>query len=485
MRSAKLTHYQAFPSTRDRFVNACSVATLALLAIVGPTGCAVSAGSETVPATADRRQQAIVELNDDGSWTWFSDERAIVHHDTLLVASVADGRNDPSRRGNVEVTSYHIATGKRTRTVLHRYHTPDDHNVPALLARSDGTVLVLWTGHAQENRFHYRATLAPGIADRWGASQHHRTHAIPKRGLTYSNLLRLTAEDDDRCATYAFTRGIGNSRKPSLSCSDDDGRSWNTLGPFIHKRPPDRIYAQYTANGRDTIHALVTDGHPERQPANSVYHLAIRDRNILGSDGRVLETLDRGLRDPSQATPVVTGDRNRRYWLVDLELDSAERPVAVLSAHVRETENEKFEDSPLLYYYARWDGAAWQVHDLAYAGTKIFEAEKIMTNHYTGLAAIDPDDTTTVFISTNADPATGDALISAADGKRHFEIFRGSTRDGGESWEWTAITRSSTRDNLRPIVPRWNDRDTALIWLRGRMESPRSWDLEVVARFFR
>jgi len=466
-------------------VNACGAAALTVLAIAGPTGCAVSAGSESVPPTANRQQQAIVELNDDGSWTWFSDERAVVHRDTLFVTSVAAGRHDPSRRGNIEVTSYHLDTGERTRTVLHRYRTADDHNVPALLARSDGTVLALWTGHARENRFHYRATLAPGIAGRWGPWRQHETHATPTRGLTHSNLLHLSAEDQDRCRTYAFTRGIGNSRKPSLSCSEDDGSTWKTLGPFIHKRPPHRVYAQYTANGRDTIHALVTDGHPERQPANSVYHLAIRNRNILGSNGRVLETLDRGLRDPSQATPVVMGDRNRRYWLVDLELDCDERPVAVLSAHVRETENEKFADSPLLYYYARWDGTAWQVHDLAYAGTKIFEAEKIMTNHYAGLAAIDPDDTTTVFISTNADPATGAALISSTDGKRHFEIFRGSTRDGGASWEWTAVTQSSTRDNLRPIVPKWNDHDTALIWLRGRMESPRSWDLEVVARLFR
>ena len=29
------------------------------------------------------------------------------------------------------------------------------------------------------------------------------------------------------------------------------------------------------------------------------------------------------------------------------------------------------------------------------------------------------------------------------------------------------ITRQSTYDNLRPIVPRWDDRRTALLWMRG------------------
>jgi hypothetical protein len=70
--------------------------------------------------------------------------------------------------------------------------------------------------------------------------------------------------------------------------------------------------------------------------------------------------------------------------------------------------------------------------------------------------------------------------VSAADGKRHWEIFRGETRDEGRSWRWQAVTRDSTGDNLRPIVPRTGRRDELLLWLRGRYRSYTDYDLEVV-----
>ena len=42
-----------------------------------------------------------IVLNDDGGWCWFQDERALVVGDTLLVGSVASGRDDPERRGKM------------------------------------------------------------------------------------------------------------------------------------------------------------------------------------------------------------------------------------------------------------------------------------------------------------------------------------------------------------------------------------------------
>jgi hypothetical protein len=70
--------------------------------------------------------------------------------------------------------------------------------------------------------------------------------------------------------------------------------------------------------------------------------------------------------------------------------------------------------------------------------------------------------------------------VSAADGKRHWEIFRGTTTDSGRTWRWQPVTRDSTADNLRPIVPRTKDRDELLLWLRGRYRSYTDYDLEVV-----
>lgn len=43
--------------------------------------------------------------NDDGGWSWFEDERAIVVDGKLLAGSVAMGRPDATRRGNIEAVS--------------------------------------------------------------------------------------------------------------------------------------------------------------------------------------------------------------------------------------------------------------------------------------------------------------------------------------------------------------------------------------------
>ena len=118
----------------------------------------------------------------------------------------------------------------------------------------------------------------------------------------------------------------------------------------------------------------------------------------------------------------------------------------------------------LRYYYGRWDGSRWHVHEMAYAGTRLYPNE----DDYPGLAALHPNDPNAVYISTDAEPATGKALVSAADKKRHYELFRGTTNDGGVTWKWTPITANSTMDNIRPIVPKWNDKRTILLWMRGK-----------------
>jgi len=87
------------------------------------------------------------------------------------------------------------------------------------------------------------------------------------------------------------------------------------------------------------------------------------------------------------------------------------------------------------------------------------------------LGAIDPQNTNVVYLSTDADIATGKLLISTADGRRHHEIFRSETTDDGATWQWTPVTANSTMDNLRPLVPQWKDERTALVWMRGSYEA--------------
>jgi hypothetical protein len=159
-----------------------------------------------------------------------------------------------------------------------------------------------------------------------------------------------------------------------------------------------------------------------------------------------------------------------------------QRPVAVYSVQVGSAglpTGQGGED--IRYRYARWDGSSWQDHVLAYGGSKLYSGE----DDYSGLGSIDPTDPNVVFISTDANPSTGKPLISAADGARHHEIFRGTTGDAGQTWQWAAVTKDSALDNLRPIVPVPSAGGRrALLWLRGTYTSYTSYKQELVAVFW-
>jgi hypothetical protein len=150
---------------------------------------------------------------------------------------------------------------------------------------------------------------------------------------------------------------------------------------------------------------------------------------------------------------------------MDLELDEKQYPVAAYSVQVGSAGLPTGQGGDdIRYRYARWDGASWKDFPLAFGGSRLYSGE----DDYSGLASIDPADVNVVYLSTNADPVSGKPLISTADSKRHYELFRATTADGGQSWQFTPITRNSTLDNLRPLVPPPSaDGRRALLWLRG------------------
>ena len=153
---------------------------------------------------------------------------------------------------------------------------------------------------------------------------------------------------------------------------------------------------------------------------------------------------------PEQGTRVYLGGTINVAWIQDAHLDEAGQPVAVFSVQrdpgtLRPADPASGQDHR--YHYARWDGTNWHQHEIAHAGTRLYPKE----DDYTGLIVIDPDDTNIVCLSTDADPTTGKPLISRADGQRHYEIYRGVTRDRGATFEWTALTRDSNADNIRPL----------------------------------
>ena len=218
---------------------------------------------------------------------------------------------------------------------------------------------------------------------------------------------------------------------------------------------------------------MTTDDHP-RAYDNSIYHGFYRNGQLHDSSGNVVGqpgTYGTSSLQPRSFTELFRGDADHVAWTVDLELDELGHPYAVFSVQVDGAEGRGVRDPQFgkdhRYYYARWDGTAWLVHEMAYAGTALYTRE----SDYTGLVALDPQDPDFAVISTNADPRTGEPLVSKSDGERHWELFRGRVTNKNKSWEWTPITADSTVDNLRPIIPAWDARKRVILWARGDLRS--------------
>jgi len=419
-------------------------------------------------------QDSPVVLSRDGGWCWFQDPRAIVHDGKLVVGTVANGLFDSLRTGDVEALVYDFRSEELTKVELYDRLQADDHNSPVFAVRPDGRLLTVFAQHGDENRFYYRISWTDDLTG-WGPVRQY----IPSEStrITYSNLHVLTGEAN---RIYNFFRGLDDSYKPSYVYSDDLGETWTTGNVFIDvpTQARHRPYVRYKSNGEDAIHIVYTEGHP-RVYDNSVYHVYYADGDLHNSDGRVIRSLAEGLTRPEEGTRIFRGDSSRVPWVVDLELDSHGNPYVAYSVQVGSAGLPPGKGGDdLRYRYARWNGRDWEDHSLAYAGTRLYAGE----DDYSGLVALDPDDPNVLYISTNADPVTGEPLISETDGERHYEIYRGLTDDRGVTWRWTSVTQNSEEDNLRPVVPEREEGRTFLLWLRGEYRSYTDYSLEVVGK---
>lgn len=426
-------------------------------------------------SSAGLRAEPIV-FNDNGVWCWFQDERAIVHNGKLIIGSVADasGTGGAARDGNVEVVYYDIvARGPAIRTVLHANYNSDDHAAPAFLALPDNRILTMYSRHGGDNLIRYRITSYPDDATVWDPEMTISRDA----GVTYSNVYRLSAENGGSGRIYDFYRG--ENYNPNFVTSDDNGQTWTYGLPGVSTdgrliaigTGGTRPYVKYTSNAVDKIHFITTEAHPRDYP-NSIYYGCLYQGNLYAADGTWLHDTASGGIAPQSLEKIYQGGVNNVAWTTDIDLDAGGNPYFAFSVQMNQDMND------LRYWYARWDGSQWHVHEMAYAGSALYAAE----SDYTGLVALDPNNPDIVYISADVHPVTGVPLISSADGQRHYELFRGTTADMGAAWQWEYITKNSTRDNIRPIIPKWNG-GTILLWCRGTYWSYTSWDLDVVGLF--
>ena len=50
----------------------------------------------------------------------------------------------------------------------------------------------------------------------------------------------------------------------------------------------------------------------------------------------------------------------------------------------------------------------------------------------------------------------------------------------GTTFKWTPVTANSTKDNIRPIVPKWDASHTALLWMQGTYSTAQSFSMAIV-----
>lgn len=408
-----------------------------------------------------------ITFNDNGAWSWFEDERAIIANGQVIVGSTSNKAGAQGRSGRIEVANYTIGNGFLHRAELNPGLLNNDHNSPVLHVRPDGRILAVYSDHDVNAGKFSRLTVNPGDTSTWEPEQFSATVG---GGVGYSNIYRLSAENGGNGLTYDFYRDKGLGWDPHYRVSTDDGDTWSYGGRLFDA--PGRPYVKYASNNVTRIHFITTEQHPDLQDTG-IFHGYIEDGNVYQTDGVFVSSLSTDSSTnlvPDDLTEIFSGNPNAIAWTNDIALDSSGNPYAVYSVQAGGS------SSDMRYHYARWDGNQWIANEIAFGGRIITPAHE----HYAGLATLNPDDPNTVYIATDADPDTGAALISSADGQRHHEIYKGVTEDFGVSWAWSPITENSTVDNVRPIVPKSDGANSAVIWLAGEYNTFVDFDMAVV-----
>ena len=369
--------------------------------------------------------------------------------------------------------SYDLATGQTSQFVLHAALGGDDHDAAGIMIRPDGRYLAVYTRHNADKTTYYRVSANPHDATSWMPEQSFNWAATPNSdfNVTYSNLFYLSAED----RTYNFARA--NNRSPNMMISGNGGTTWTYGGKLVNN--PVNVgyvngYFKYASNGVDRIDFIGTEHHP-RDFNNSIYHGYIQGGQMFRSDGTLVDAdiFDNVAPNQTSLTQVFASDPedgNQVYSRLDHGPADRQQRKSVRNFHGpirgRPRQHQRIQRPPVLLRTLR---GQWNVHELAKAGARLYPNEQ----DYTGLVALDPSDPDILYMSTTIDPRD-DADLGV------HEIFKGVTGDSGENWTWTPITFNSTVDNLRPIVPIWDDEHTALVWMQGTYYSQVNYDMQIV-----
>jgi hypothetical protein len=435
-------------------------------------------------------QTNFVTLNTNGAWTWFNDQRAVFYRGILYFGYATYQANN---LGKSALSTYTPWTGVVSNLWTGTLSETDEHDVPGLLVKQDGTMLAIYTRHQTDQFFTYRLSTStdPISSTNWGAGQMNNTGVIEPQGMTYANPFQLAAEGGK---IYNFSRNLNYN--PCVFTSTDGGNTWSpptiliqtSAGGVDETRP----YVKYCSDYNQRIDFLYTDAHPDNY-TNSLYHMYYQNGTFYKTDGTFLKNYsdlpilhDSGERGTViyQYSTAAQSDpnqwiQNARAWCWEIAYQTNGAPACVFQVKVDNVTGPNWYDARIYYYYARWTGTNWQKRFIAQAGRPLYNGQP----DYGGGICLDPQDPNTIYISTDAANPFNLSSITTVPLGSHYEIWKGTTADGGLTFTWQAATTNSSVDNLRPYIPRRFGGPPTVLWFRGIYTSYNIFNTSVVGLF--
>jgi hypothetical protein len=294
--------------------------------------------------------------------------------------------------------------------------------------------------------------------------------------VTYNNPWKLDGK------YYNFIRSIDAS--PSFLLSEDEGASWK-YGGRLTASPQQGYnagYYKYWGNNVDRVDFFATEAHP-RDADTSLFHGYLKGGKSYNSTG---EQKDNDLFDQSapeikefttvfSAGGMLGGHALHNLWNFDIAR-YADGTIGVLWQGRENKCADKNNCDPKHHMlYSHFDGTQWKSTYLVRGGSILYRNRTDWWEEdYLGGGALDPDDPQVIYLSTEIDPRDNTTELPVK------EIWKGVTCDNGASFKWTPITMNSVHENVRPVMPKWDANNSALLWFRGNYQTAQTYDAQVV-----
>ncbi|MFI3277582.1 MAG: glycoside hydrolase family 88 protein [Rikenellaceae bacterium] len=381
----------------------------------------------------------------DGAWCWYADPRA-VYRDGITYVTWID------RFGSIFISTYNNQTKEQKSVKVVEYFEADDHNVPALLFDKEGYISMFFSEHGDHTGTRVIKSKRPNCIDEWGEirmlslNDTSKTKARLNTAYTYAHPIQL---EDDSNNIYLYWRGM--NYKPTMSVSKDNGESWSTgrivFAPRGNEKPG-RPYTKVFSDGKKKIHFSCTDGHPRDEKHNSIYYFSYTKEGYRNVKGQIIGGLD-DILDNTKVDLVYDGSKDGgKAWIWDVAQNKKGNPVIGFVRYPT--------DQNHVYCRAEWSGKRWIVEDLIDSG-KWFPETPIATfesePNYSGGVMVDKENTDIMYLSVKRN--------------KFFEIEKWTKTKHG--WNVEAITKNSTKNNVRPypIVGAGDDCELQLLWMQN------------------